>query len=171
MKNFFIVFASLAAAACASPLSRTIHDDLALLEKRGLATVYTSCTKASVLSGSVISILHLLPGQCDRMYAYYGWRTVMDANNSLVTFDDGPWKYHEQVSQELLKAGAKGTFFINGNNCEHPFHLCRVFRKIYYVKRRLRVWWPIRVSTPPIFQGWTSDCQSYLVASSSDWGT
>jgi len=37
-------------------------------------------------------------------------------NTVALTFDDGPYKWHEEVSQMLNKAGAKGTFFVNGNN-------------------------------------------------------
>jgi len=33
-----------------------------------------------------------------------------------LTFDDGPYKWHEEVSKLLLQYGAKGTFFVNGNN-------------------------------------------------------
>ncbi|KAF7374280.1 Carbohydrate esterase family 4 protein [Mycena sanguinolenta] len=33
-----------------------------------------------------------------------------------LTFDDGPWEYLQVVSDTLVKAGAVGTFFFNGNN-------------------------------------------------------
>jgi len=32
-----------------------------------------------------------------------------------LTFDDGPWLYEEDVANDLVN-GAKGTFFLNGNN-------------------------------------------------------
>ncbi|KJA19829.1 carbohydrate esterase family 4 protein [Hypholoma sublateritium FD-334 SS-4] len=37
-------------------------------------------------------------------------------NTAALTFDDGPWVYLYDVSKTLLAAGAKGTFFFNGNN-------------------------------------------------------
>jgi len=39
-----------------------------------------------------------------------------ESNAVAMTFDDGPYINHEKVSQTLLKYGAKGTFFVNGNN-------------------------------------------------------
>ncbi|KAG9123482.1 Carbohydrate esterase 4 protein [Ceratobasidium sp. 392] len=33
-----------------------------------------------------------------------------------LTFDDGPWYYIYDISKALVAAGAKGTFFFNGNN-------------------------------------------------------
>nr|GAT50166.1 carbohydrate esterase family 4 protein [Mycena chlorophos] len=35
-----------------------------------------------------------------------------------LTFDDGPYLYETNISQLLLSKGAKGTFFVNGNNYE-----------------------------------------------------
>jgi len=37
-------------------------------------------------------------------------------NNVALTFDDGPYTYLEKISDALVAAGAKGTFFWNGNN-------------------------------------------------------
>jgi len=37
-------------------------------------------------------------------------------NTAALTFDDGPWVYLYDVSKALVAAGAKGTFFFNGNN-------------------------------------------------------
>lgn len=37
-------------------------------------------------------------------------------NTVALTFDDGPYIWHELVSQTLKDNGAKGTFFVNGNN-------------------------------------------------------
>ncbi|EDR10826.1 carbohydrate esterase family 4 protein [Laccaria bicolor S238N-H82] len=37
-------------------------------------------------------------------------------NTVALTFDDGPWVYLYDVSNALTGAGAKGTFFFNGNN-------------------------------------------------------
>ncbi|KAF8335686.1 carbohydrate esterase family 4 protein [Cantharellus anzutake] len=33
-----------------------------------------------------------------------------------VTFDDGPYIYMKEISDQLTQHGAKGTFFVNGNN-------------------------------------------------------
>ncbi|QRW06017.1 GMC oxidoreductase [Ceratobasidium sp. AG-Ba] len=38
-------------------------------------------------------------------------------NTVALTFDDGPYWYIYDISKALVAAGAKGTFFFNGNNC------------------------------------------------------
>ncbi|KAF7332124.1 Carbohydrate esterase family 4 protein [Mycena kentingensis (nom. inval.)] len=35
-----------------------------------------------------------------------------------LTFDDGPYKWQDDISKMLLDKGAKGTFFVNGDNYE-----------------------------------------------------
>ena len=37
-------------------------------------------------------------------------------NTVALTFDDGPYVYAYDISKTLIAAGAKGTFFLNGNN-------------------------------------------------------
>ncbi|KAG8792706.1 Carbohydrate esterase 4 protein [Ceratobasidium sp. 428] len=37
-------------------------------------------------------------------------------NTVALTFDDGPYYYVYDISKALVAAGAKGTFFFNGNN-------------------------------------------------------
>ncbi|KAG8682463.1 Carbohydrate esterase 4 protein [Ceratobasidium sp. 395] len=37
-------------------------------------------------------------------------------NTVALTFDDGPYWYVYDISKALVAAGAKGTFFFNGNN-------------------------------------------------------
>jgi len=37
-------------------------------------------------------------------------------NTAALTFDDGPYEYIQDISNALIAAGAKGTFFWNGNN-------------------------------------------------------
>ncbi|KDQ57934.1 carbohydrate esterase family 4 protein [Jaapia argillacea MUCL 33604] len=39
-----------------------------------------------------------------------------NSNQVALTFDDGPYIYEKQLSDLLTQNGAKGTFFINGNN-------------------------------------------------------
>jgi len=38
------------------------------------------------------------------------------ANTAAITFDDGPYEYIYDISKTLIAAGAKGSFFWNGNN-------------------------------------------------------
>ncbi|KAK0520408.1 hypothetical protein OC834_007049 [Tilletia horrida] len=33
-----------------------------------------------------------------------------------LTFDDGPYNYHQKLTDQVLSIGAKPTFFVNGNN-------------------------------------------------------
>ncbi|KAG7451447.1 carbohydrate esterase family 4 protein [Guyanagaster necrorhizus] len=37
-------------------------------------------------------------------------------NTAALTFDDGPWKYSEQIVDTLDARGIKATFFVNGDN-------------------------------------------------------
>jgi len=37
-------------------------------------------------------------------------------NTAALTFDDGPFSYIRDISEQLIAAGGKGTFFWNGNN-------------------------------------------------------
>ncbi|KAH6912251.1 glycoside hydrolase/deacetylase [Coprinopsis sp. MPI-PUGE-AT-0042] len=37
-------------------------------------------------------------------------------NTAALTFDDGPWIYHNDIVDTLDAAGVKGTFFFNGDN-------------------------------------------------------
>ncbi|KAG8964449.1 Carbohydrate esterase 4 protein [Tulasnella sp. 419] len=38
------------------------------------------------------------------------------AKTVALTFDDGPYYYMYDISKTLIANGAKGTFFVNGNN-------------------------------------------------------
>ncbi|KAL1744460.1 carbohydrate esterase family 4 protein [Schizophyllum fasciatum] len=40
----------------------------------------------------------------------------VNPNDAALTFDDGPWQYEYDIVNTLNNAGAKGTFFLNGNN-------------------------------------------------------
>ncbi|KAG9105070.1 Carbohydrate esterase 4 protein [Ceratobasidium sp. 370] len=50
-------------------------------------------------------------------------------NTAALTFDDGPYKWNKIVADTLSAAGARGTFFVNGNNYDciyngnNPDHL------------------------------------------------
>ncbi|KAJ6483783.1 carbohydrate esterase family 4 protein [Mycena vitilis] len=39
-------------------------------------------------------------------------------NTVALTFDDGPYKYMTNISDILVNKSAKGTFFVNGDNCK-----------------------------------------------------
>ncbi|KDQ17144.1 carbohydrate esterase family 4 protein [Botryobasidium botryosum FD-172 SS1] len=39
-------------------------------------------------------------------------------NTIALTFDDGPYTWHQKIVDMLEEAGGKGTFFVNGNNYE-----------------------------------------------------
>jgi peptidoglycan/xylan/chitin deacetylase (PgdA/CDA1 family) len=44
------------------------------------------------------------------------YSSCVNPNQVALTFDDGPWIYHRQISDLFTNAGAKTTFFMNGNN-------------------------------------------------------
>lgn len=50
-----------------------------------------------------------------------------------LTFDDGPYVYAYDVSKALVAAGAKGTFFFNGNNYECIYDDAEIARVKYVV--------------------------------------
>ncbi|KAK7047298.1 hypothetical protein VNI00_006529 [Paramarasmius palmivorus] len=47
-----------------------------------------------------------------------------EPNTAALTFDDGPFNWMDQIVDTLDAHGAKGTFFLNGRNCERivPLH-------------------------------------------------
>jgi len=54
------------------------------------------------------------------------------SNTVALTFDDGPWVYAYDVSKALVAAGAKGTFFMNGNNYECIYNADEI-KRVQYV--------------------------------------
>jgi len=56
-------------------------------------------------------------------------------NTVALTFDDGPYVYLYDVSKALVAAGAKGTFFFNGNNYECIYNADEMKRVKYAVDK------------------------------------
>jgi len=54
-----------------------------------------------------------------------------EPNTVALTFDDGPWIYHQTVVDTLDAAGATGTFFFNGNNYACIYDQDSVTRVLY----------------------------------------
>ncbi|KAG2018363.1 chitin deacetylase [Coprinopsis cinerea AmutBmut pab1-1] len=54
-------------------------------------------------------------------------------NRVALTFDDGPYWYTQQIADMLNNAGAKGTFFVNGQNwaCIYDTELSRQLKYAY----------------------------------------
>jgi peptidoglycan/xylan/chitin deacetylase (PgdA/CDA1 family) len=46
------------------------------------------------------------------------YSSCVNSKQVALTFDDGPYVYMYDISKALIAAGAKGTFFVNGNNYE-----------------------------------------------------
>ncbi|KAJ7362376.1 hypothetical protein DFH08DRAFT_950649 [Mycena albidolilacea] len=44
------------------------------------------------------------------------YEACINANDIALTFDDGPYIYLRSISDQFSAAGAKATFFMNGNN-------------------------------------------------------
>ncbi|KAJ7089318.1 hypothetical protein B0H15DRAFT_949292 [Mycena belliarum] len=44
------------------------------------------------------------------------YRNCINPNDVALTFDDGPYNYLRSISDQFTAAGAKATFFMNGNN-------------------------------------------------------
>ena len=52
-----------------------------------------------------------------RAAALSGLQTRCTASHCMaLTFDDGPYQYHQNIQQQFTAAGMKPTFFVNGNN-------------------------------------------------------
>ena len=91
------------------------------------------------------NVVHAIPLANDTLHDRASLAQVITRctvpNTAALTFDDGPYVYlyvrsfsHfscrsittlpiKDISKALIAAGAKGTFFFNGNNCEHPISL------------------------------------------------
>ena len=95
-----VAFSTLLATygAYALPTNSTL-----LLEQRApLAAVYTKCSKANTVAITFGTSLASSDSSA--------------AAKTLRVSDDGPYNYNADIVNTLNKNGAKGTFFVNGNN-------------------------------------------------------
>ncbi|KAB5588506.1 hypothetical protein CTheo_8053 [Ceratobasidium theobromae] len=78
--------------------------------------------KLSVITAAATSLLGVLAVPTHPTLATRAPAQVITSctkpNTVALTFDDGPYWYSYDISKMLVAAGAKGTFFVNGNNCE-----------------------------------------------------
>ncbi|TFK95805.1 carbohydrate esterase family 4 protein [Pterulicium gracile] len=70
---------------------------------------------AAIISAALLSIVSAAP---QRRAPAQVITSCTVPNTAALTFDDGPWVYAYDVSKSLVAAGAKGTFFLNGDNFE-----------------------------------------------------
>ncbi|KAJ7254460.1 carbohydrate esterase family 4 protein [Mycena rebaudengoi] len=54
------------------------------------------------------------------------YEACIDANDIALTFDDGPYIYFRSISDQFTAAGAKATFFMNGNNFDCIYNADRI---------------------------------------------
>ncbi|KAJ7612043.1 hypothetical protein DFH06DRAFT_154042 [Mycena polygramma] len=54
------------------------------------------------------------------------YESCINANDIALTFDDGPWIYLRSISDKFTAAGAKATFFMNGNNYDCIYNSDRI---------------------------------------------
>ncbi|KAF6758198.1 carbohydrate esterase family 4 protein [Ephemerocybe angulata] len=75
--------------------------------------MYKALAAAFLASGALqfVSASPLEPRQTATVYTH-----CTAANKVALTFDDGPYNYLTDIVNTLDAAGAKGTFFFNGNN-------------------------------------------------------
>ncbi|KAJ7032972.1 hypothetical protein C8F04DRAFT_1355506 [Mycena alexandri] len=50
----------------------------------------------------------------------------INSNDIALTFDDGPYDYLRSISDQFIAAGAKATFFFNGNNYDCIYSAARI---------------------------------------------
>jgi len=68
----------------------------------------------AILAAFIVSAVSAKPLQKRALATVYG--SCTKPNVVAMTFDDGPYIYLQSISDQLTAAGAKGTFFFNGNN-------------------------------------------------------
>ncbi|KAF8143652.1 carbohydrate esterase family 4 protein [Mycena galopus ATCC 62051] len=54
------------------------------------------------------------------------YSSCVNANDIALTFDDGPYIYLRNISDQFIAAGAKATFFMNGNNWDCIYNADRI---------------------------------------------
>ncbi|KAJ7437169.1 hypothetical protein FB451DRAFT_1416983 [Mycena latifolia] len=54
------------------------------------------------------------------------YAACINANDIALTFDDGPYIYLRSISDQFTAAGAKATFFMNGNNWDCIYDADRI---------------------------------------------
>lgn len=87
------------------------------------SSIFTFLTAALVVSSAS------LPRKRQTLATVYS--SCKLAKNVALTFDDGPYKYIQAISDSLTNAGAKGTFFFNGNNFDCIYDADSVARVKY----------------------------------------
>jgi peptidoglycan/xylan/chitin deacetylase (PgdA/CDA1 family) len=71
----------------------------------------------AVISSAVIMMVRAAPPNItERANLAQVITSCVKPQTAALTFDDGPYLYIYDISKQLLAAGAKGTFFWNGNN-------------------------------------------------------
>ncbi|KAG8737793.1 Carbohydrate esterase 4 protein [Ceratobasidium sp. 414] len=79
-------------------------------------------SKLSIVAAVTISLLGAFALPTDSMLetraAAKVYTKCTKPKTVALTFDDGPYAYIYDISKALVAAGAKGTFFFNGNNCK-----------------------------------------------------
>jgi peptidoglycan/xylan/chitin deacetylase (PgdA/CDA1 family) len=68
----------------------------------------------TLITASVAVTAASIPRKRDNLATVYS--SCKNPNQVALTFDDGPYLYLQNISDQLTNAGAKGTFFFNGNN-------------------------------------------------------
>ncbi|KAH6913514.1 chitin deacetylase [Coprinopsis sp. MPI-PUGE-AT-0042] len=102
-----------------------------LLALLSVALVQAVPTPAPQPAGeSVGDIAELLTRQNPRAAVYSACSVP---NTVALTFDDGPYWWTQQVADTLSNAGARGTFFVNGNNwaCIYDGEISRQLKYAY----------------------------------------
>jgi len=85
----------------------------------------------SLLTLSLLLVAYALPAERRAPARVITACTV--PNTIALTFDDGPYQYLDDVSNALTNAGARGTFFFNGNNyaCIYDENEVQRVRRVY----------------------------------------
>ncbi|KAJ7916951.1 carbohydrate esterase family 4 protein [Mycena leptocephala] len=82
-----------------------------------IALVLSTLLTASVVWGHP----HLKHRATPQVYG-----ACINANDIAITFDDGPYIYLRSISDQFTAAGAKATFFMNGNNWDCIYNPDRI---------------------------------------------
>jgi hypothetical protein len=96
--------------------SATRENHVRAVEPRAPASVFTKCTKVSrflCLAASPLTLHHQANMvACKNPSTRLADALLSSLPTTTVTFDDGPYRYHQKLSDTLTKHKAKGTFFV-----------------------------------------------------------
>ncbi|KAJ7195899.1 hypothetical protein GGX14DRAFT_504964, partial [Mycena pura] len=111
---FYFIYSGRLRTVRSLPLPLPLHFPLV---KMSMYLIVASLLTASAVQGRSVLEYRATP-------QLYG--SCINANDIALTFDDGPYIYLRNISDQFTAAGAKATFFMNGNNWDCIYNADRI---------------------------------------------